>query len=51
MTYQLGTMQWIQEYEAVDVGDDLLAAAADGAALKVEGHINDSGTWTKLRHQ
>lgn len=51
VTYQLGTVQWIQDYEAVDVDDDLLTAAVESAGLRVEGSIDDTATWVKLGHQ
>lgn len=51
MTYHLGSMQWIQDYDAVDVDDELLAASAESAGLRVARQINDTATWIELRHQ
>lgn len=51
MTYQLGSLSWTQDFDAVDVDDALLSAAAERSALTVEGPINETATWIKLRHQ
>ena len=48
-TYRLGDESWVQEYDARIVDDEMLAAAAEDAGLRLEGWLDDAGRWALLR--
>lgn len=49
VTYTLGDRSWVQEFAAGCVTDELLAAEAAATGLRVDGYLNPSRTWARLR--
>jgi SAM-dependent methyltransferase len=49
VTYRLGTRSWTQPFTAAVIDDDLLAAEAATAGLRVDRYLDDARRWVLLR--
>jgi SAM-dependent methyltransferase len=49
VTYRLGARSWTQPFTAAVIDDDLLAAEADAAGLRVDRFLDDARRWALLR--
>jgi SAM-dependent methyltransferase len=49
VTYRLDNRSWAQSFDAIDVGDDLLATDAGAVGLVIDRMVTDDGTWVALR--
>lgn len=48
MTYRLGSRSWIQEFEAAEITDEMLAAEAAAVGLTLTDWLDDDRTWGRL---